>query len=280
MLSTADIAETWRAAAYLEYDWRAARGHCRDGHGGGAVMMAPPLGRSVYLKPRRALVPEAAALEKIASDLAHDLGVRVPPVVLTNHPSGWGGAAGVCASLVMYGFQLHWGAAAHGVRNHQEISVDEPSVAHARAALRAGGLPGDLILAAAREAAAAALVFDTWVGQPDHDHPSNIAWGMSLADETDHGLCFFDYEMALGVGGWPAVGPAPFPRELLDQIDARGLERAIAAVEALPAHDIGAVVRIPESYLRSERKEDIVTHLIHRRQRLREALTPVPKRQS
>lgn len=241
--------------------------------------MSDELGRPAYLKPRRPMVPEAAALEKLASDLAHDLGVRVPPVVLTNPPTAWSGATEICASLVLYGFQLHWGAASHGTKNKAEAIPDEQAMEHARGAIQARTRWGELILEAAVAAAAPALVFDTWVGQPDHDHPSNIAWGMNLANEADHGLCFFDYEMAFGVGGWAPVAPAPFPRELLAVLKAEDVMRAVTAVESLGAEHISAVVnRIPERFMSAERKRNIVTQLMDRRRRLHAALEPVAKR--
>lgn len=243
------------------------------------IVTAAPLGRTAYLKPRRPLVPEAAALEKIASDLAHDLDVRVPPVILTNPPGGWQGGPEVCASLVLYGFQLHWGAAQHGVQIRAGAAVPEDPTQHARAALLAGSSWGRLIEESARVAAARAFVFDSWVGQPDHNHPSNIAWGLSLTDESDHSLCFFDYEMAFGVGGWTELAPAPFPEELLAHLDPEEAVATISQVEGLPDETIRAVVhRIPGRFMKSKRKEDIIHTLVERRTQLRAALTPVLRR--
>lgn len=265
-MSTTDVAATWRAEAHLPYEWRPTKGHCRVGHGGGLIAICQALGRPAYLKPRKPLLPEAAALEKVASDLAHDLRVSVPPVVLTDPPEGWVGATEICASLILYGFQLHWGAASHGVQNRPINSMPDDPHEYARAALRSGTSWGKKILEVVPTSAARAYVFDTWVGQPDHNHPSNIAWGIDLQNEDDHGLCYFDYEMAFGVGGWTPLTPAPFPEELLSYMDPEEALKAAEEASIMPSENIRAVVsRVPSRYMPSDRKEDIITNLLERK---------------
>lgn len=279
MLTTNTIADDWRSSAFRTYQWRKAGGHCRTGHGGGMIVFRPELGRAAYMKPRKPMAPEAAALEKIASDLAYDLEVTVPPVILTDPPSGWNGCREVCASLVMFGFQLHWGGARHGVKIQYDGLVEDDPSAHARAAIMSDTTWGRMIVDDAKTVAARAFVFDTWVGQPDHDHPSNIAWGVNLADEADHSLCFYDYEMAFGVGGWADLTPAPFPRELLAHLDPESAEQALREVETFPIETIDDVTRrIPDRFMQPDRKENIIEQLTSRRMAVREALAPVLRR--
>lgn len=275
MLTRRAVAESWRANAYLPLAWRPANGgHLRQGHGGGVIAIDASLGRPAYIKPRSPMVPEASALEKIASDLAHDLGIELPPVVLTDPPTGWTAAnRQVCASLVVYGHQLHWGGAQHGVQLRPGSAVADDPAQHARAALLHKTAWGRLVATDIPIQAARAFVFDSWVGQPDHNHPSNIVWGIDTKDAGQHGLCFFDYEMAFGVGGWAAVGPAPFPEEMLAGMDRGEVAATIARVEAMQVAPIRAIVdRIPVRFMQHDRKEDLLQQLLTRRETLREVL--------
>lgn len=236
--------------------------------------METTLGRPAYIKPRAPMVPEAAALEKIASDLAHDLGVDVPPVILTDPPPGWTGTnRAVCASLVLYNFQLHWGGGQHGVRLPPGSAVKDDPNLHARAALLRQTKWGKMVAEAVPVAAARAFVFDCWVDQPDHNHPSNVVWGLDTADITRHGLCFFDYEMAFGAGGWSSLAAAPFPEELLAGMSREEVAATVARVQAYAPETIHAIVdRIPARFMNASRKIDVVQHLTERREALGEAL--------
>jgi hypothetical protein len=237
--------------------------------------MEPTLGRPAYIKPRSPMVAEAAALEKIASDLAHDLGVDVPPVILTDPPSGWAASSReVCASLVIYNFQLHWGGSQHGVKLPPGSAVKDDPNLHARAALLRQTTWGRMVAEAIPVAAARAFVFDAWVDQPDHNHPSNIVWGLDTHDPSRHGLCFFDYEMALGAGGWGPVAPVPFPEELLAGMDRREVAATVARVQGFAPETIHAIVdRVPSRFMNAARKTDVIQHLTARREHLGEALS-------
>jgi hypothetical protein len=267
-----EVAARWRQVAFLDEDWSVVPGHARIGHQGGVLAISKSLGRKAYIKPKKPMVPQAAANEKLAADLAHDLGVNVPPAVLTKPPvMGWDGQDLVCASLVMYGFQLHWGAAKHGTRN-PPANNDGPADS-ARGAILANSPWGRALRAAVPASAARALVFDTWVGQADHDHPSNIAWGINPQDESDNAVTFFDYEMAFGVGMWAPVARAPFPAELLALVDHEQVERAVSDVEQYDEDRLRSIVaRIDDRHLRPDQKSDIIGHLLARRALVRAAL--------
>ena len=267
-----DIAARWRETVREDDDWVVVRGHARSGHQGGVVALSKRLGRRVYIKPKAPMVTRAAANEKLAADLGHDLGVNVPPAVLTSPPTeGWGGQELVVASLVMYGFQLHWGAAKHGFRN-PPANTDRPDES-VRGAILSNTEWGEVLRQISPVPAARAFVFDTWVGQADHDHPSNIAWGVNPDDESDTALMFFDYEMAFGVGMWRDVQAAPFPAELLALLDRDEVERTVQAVESFDEERLtSTVARVPDSHLAPDDKADIIRQLLARRALVRAAV--------
>jgi hypothetical protein len=164
----------------------------------------------------------------------------------------------------MFGFQLHWGAARHGVRN-PSVNTDVPQTTM-RGTILTNTEWGRTLRAKAPVAAARALVFDTWVGQADHDHPSNIAWGINPDDENDNDILFFDYEMAFGVGGWAKVVRPPFPAELLNLIDHNEVALAAACVANYDEDRLRQTVnRIPKDHLPTDQKADIIKQLLARR---------------
>lgn len=271
-LSNKDIAKRWRETVREDHDWIVVSGHARSGHQGGVVALSKRLGRRVYIKPKKPMVIRAAANEKLAADLGHDLGVNVPPAVLTTPPAErWDGQGLVVASLVMYGFQLHWGAAKHGVRN-PATNTDE-SGESVRGAILSNTVWGEVLRKIAPVPASRAFVFDTWVGQADHNHPSNIAWGINPDNESDSALMFFDYEMAFGVGTWGPVQAAPFPAELMALLDRDEVERTVRAVEAFDEERLTMTVsRVPDSHLAPDEKADIIRQLLARRALVRGAV--------
>lgn len=272
--TTTDIAAEWRGLVDPSYGWRkctnqaGALGDYREGEGGGFFVEADGLqGRRAYLKPRQPDLSRTfcrAAREKIASDLAADVGVCVPPVILARRFEAAGEETCVCVSLVMYPRQWSWGQ----VRRFLSDRGGSP-IAKAVA---------DLI----PKAAARGLAFDTWVGQTDHaDHPHNIVLGYDPSDDADRSFVFLDYAMAMGVkGAWESQGymhcsVAPFPSYMVDNLDSAVLAETIDIIEALPESQVrGVVGRIPVSYLPETQGEIIAEGLLERRRLIRAALAP------
>ena len=98
--ANAELAAEWRKHAECPYPWKpcgnsaGVLGTIAKGEGGGLFVGFDELGgRRAYMKPTRKALPmyAKAAREKIASDLASELGVPVPPVLLTtreDRPAG------------------------------------------------------------------------------------------------------------------------------------------------------------------------------------------------
>ncbi|MBI5500479.1 MAG: hypothetical protein HY907_09560 [Deltaproteobacteria bacterium] len=203
-----------------------------------------------------------AAREKIASDLACDLKLTVPPVVLAHRENAGAEESDVCVSLVMYPVQYSW-------------YTVEPKIREI----------GDQVAGAARTAmwrtAALALAFDTWVGQGDHhNHPHNIVFGYVPGDLLHAEFVFLDYAWAFGFsGGWrgegtSTCGPVGFPTIMLANMDRPALLAAVAAIEQFDVATIKDVVaRIPTSHLDRQEGQLIASRLIQRRSSVRAALS-------
>jgi hypothetical protein len=264
-LSNGEISKLWRAEVVSTLPWAKSASQIGIIHGqecSGHYVTAPGIGRRAYLKPLKLLEDHAQravpAREKIASDLAYDLGLPVPPAVLVPSPGSL--PAGAVVSLVLYPFQWAW----------EQVRWLTPDDSVTAAAM-------NKVLA---ESAAAMLVFDTWVGQTDHDdHPHNIVWGYDTGDPTVSQIVYLDFARALGCentwagGAWTDLVEAPFPRKLRSLATNEAIEQAIDRVLQLSADSIrGVVHRIPNDYLDINQKCIIAEALLGRRDALKSTL--------
>ncbi len=113
--TTAEIASSWRAIVTSPWPWHRAPhqagamlGPVVEGEAGGFYVTSDAVPRRAYLKPLKkdpGPFRSRAAREKIVSDLAHDLGVAVPPVILYERPDG-GDERDCCVSLVVHATQF------------------------------------------------------------------------------------------------------------------------------------------------------------------------------
>lgn len=277
----------WRARCVSPWPWREAgqkAGELSDklphGEAGGHMMECEELGgRRGYMKPRlkeRESFRGRAVREKIVSDLACDLGVPVPPVLLWTRPDAPADEEEhCCISLVMYRHQWSWKEVKRFIIDHKLLApnLQTQLMTH---------LPS---------AGAKGLALDAWVMQSDHgDHPHNIIFGY---DETEPGqFLFLDYAFALGhkwlleqggrkLGwrsweteeGWKAPVEIPFPPHMDRFLQLEDLGLTIEAIEDFPEDTIQEVVsRVPGSYMADEEKEIVIRGLIERRQLIRPAL--------
>lgn len=114
-MTNAEVAKAWRAEVVSSRQWRRAPNQAGviEGEATGFFVKTAGFGRRAYLKPAKDHPDSArhrrAAREKIASDLACDLGLPVPPAVLWNRPSVEGGEQrAVVLTLVMFPRQWPW----------------------------------------------------------------------------------------------------------------------------------------------------------------------------
>jgi hypothetical protein len=267
---TAQIAAEWHEAVFIPYAWRKCAnqagvvGSLAPGEGGGFFVECDRVGRRAYLKPTRTDPNPSrarAAREKIAADLAYELGVPVPPVVLGERHEHGSDERYVSVSLVMYPRQWSW-------RQTKGLIPD-------------AGEAGRLVRAALPLSAARGLVFDAWLDQTDHadGHDHNIVFGYDPAAIENNCLIFLDYAMSLGWGGrWAKEGykhtdPPPFPPFLSNFLDKSVLADTIEAIERFPTQRIEHLVsRIPDTHLAQQERPMIIDGLNHRRSTVRTIL--------
>lgn len=264
-----EIAAEWRRLCISPHTWRA----CSDqaglttGEAGGYRVETDGFPRRGYLKPATAHGDEGrhcrAAREKIASDLAFELALPVPPALLTERVARpLGCTPWVVVSLIMYPHQWSW-------KDVRGLAIEETPLGAA--------------MAGALSRCSPLLALDTWLDQTDHaDHPENIVWGYNPARIADSCILFLDYANSLGFngqwnnGGWRNVQRAPWPPRLMEHLADGALKPTIAKIETLPEETVREIVnRIPDGYLPVDQKAVITEGLIGRRPLVRAALQSV-----
>ncbi|HEX3477231.1 MAG TPA: hypothetical protein VHT91_19550 [Kofleriaceae bacterium] len=282
---TQEMARSWREQVFLDCRWTVCPnqsgvlGYVAEGEAGGRFVVADRWPeRRAYMKPRRR-DPDPrrarAAREKICADLAHDVGCRVPPVVLSRREGEpFDEERACCVSLVMYPRQYPW----------EQI----------KRFLQAGPPGTEILRERLPVAAAEGFAFDTWVGQTDHadHHPHNIVFGYVLGTDPklpplEAEYVFLDFAMALGWGGlWEGdgartMGAAPFPPGMIDAIDMIALGGMLDRIESITDATIADIVnRIPDDYLSAAQREVITSGLRTRRALVRGLVASAAGRRS
>jgi hypothetical protein len=216
-----------------------------SGVGGGILVRSCPSGLVGYLKPLRAIpyIP-VAAYEKIASDLACEVGVNVPPVVLHRRPDLPPRQdplprleKRVAISLVP-GPNVRWG--------------DVFSLGAAD-----GGLSGQALLDARLLLAegSGVLALDAWLQNEDRDNPKNaiLVYGPRASTGT---LYYLDFETTMDrCGHWDQephqeFKPVRLPRFFAASIDPGRVRETAKRIAALSDDMVSQVVlRIPDDFL-------------------------------
>jgi hypothetical protein len=233
-----------------------------QGEAGGFFVESDAIGgRRAYMKPLRSGLSRAAR-EKIASDLAFDLAVPVPPALLATRDGVRSGEERfVCVSLVLFPQQYSW----RQVQQH----VSDPSSPVAQAV-------GNTLA----EDAALGLAFDTWLAQGDHnDHPHNVVFGFDRRTPGSGSLVFLDYSLSMGCphgwsdGKYATCSMVPFSRLMTERADKTKLEACICRIESYDVSSLEEVImRIPGTHLPRPEGEKILESLTARRALVRPAL--------
>lgn len=280
----------WRDHAVSPWKWsreattNQAGGHPKpvDGEAGGFMVSCGDQGNCrAYLKPLKKSESSAharAAREKICSDLAYELGVDVPPVLLVEregcpaHEEQY-----ACVSRVMHPRQWSW-------MQIKRFVVD-PSLD-----ARVNGI----IMQALPASAARGMALDAWVDQADHnDHPHNIIFGYAPGATSNGSFVFLDFAWSLGFPlprhrphgwskeAWKDVSPPMFPPHMARYVDVDVLEATVVAIETMSNDLIREIVaRIPDTFLPPEQRDLIVEGLIGRKALVREMLSAKLKRRT
>lgn len=260
-----ELADEWRQAVIRSWGWRPAKNQAgassdhAPGEAGGLFVGCDELPRHrAYMKPKKKEPGKfRAAREKIAADLAHDLGLCIPPVLLAQRNDAKSNEEEhVCVSLVLYPKQWSWKQLRPKIEQNSDTRIAE---------LAEQMMP---------EVAGLALAFDTWIGQWDHgDHPHNIVFGYDpKAPEEEHSFVFLDFAFSMGLDGrwsderYKIIEEAKFPKLMRDSIGQSEIEDGIKAIEELPDQAILDVVdRIPGTHIDSADRQLIKDALCFRK---------------
>lgn len=262
-MTNQEISNLWRASCVSQTEWRRSQNQAGavEGEATGEYVHAEDFPRRAYRKPitdkKDDFIYCRAAREKIAADLAHDLGFPVPPALLTRHEN-----RPAVVSLVMYPTQWPW-------EQIRSLKLDEET-------------PSAAAMLKELSRASPLLAFDTWLGQVDHgDHnPHNIIWGYNPRRLSESALIFLDYAYSMGFDAtswadrkWETMKVAAFPPLILGHLDGDLLEDAISRIELLTEEAIRDIVsRIEDFWMPPDQREMVQEALIYRRKHLRTCL--------
>ncbi len=189
-----------------------------------------------------------AAHEKICADLAYDLELPVPPVILWNRDRPPAGEEQFTAiSAVPFPAPRQW----------SEIKNNPAQLNAARGKMTA--------------VVSAMTVFDTWVQNVDHnDHPGNLLISMDSAGELQVAYIDYAYSLAYPWKGQQAnYQQCCSPYDPKIAADATIQRSVISAVQAFPEASIRDLVgRVPKEFLSSQHRTLIVDGLLDRQKRL------------
>lgn len=254
--ATEKTARLWRDIVVSSEDWRVERDigigesqpffvSCGPVSGVGKPGRKDVAGQEAY----------RAANEKIASDLAFDLQLPVPPVVLWRRLDGprAGKEALTCISAFPFTPLFSW----RSVTGDQQLLADFTSY---------------LIPFASAMAA-----FDTWVDNRDRPNDGNLVVQGDRLDPGRFRAAYIDYSYCLA-HSWgeneewsKPTAVRCYPDVVSPALDR--MEESIINIQSLAPDRIREIVdRIPEDFLRSSLKGNVAGGLLHRQKYLRDYL--------
>jgi hypothetical protein len=198
-----------------------------------------------------------AANEKIVADLAHELEMSVPPVVLYNRgPVVAGEEHRCCLSLIMYPEVYEWGTLF-------DLSLFPPLVQN--------------IVRSSIAHYSGTVALDLWIGQTDRNNARNVVFGIDSADHSDASFMFVDHSFTLNEGdrwranGWTTISPVPLPDVFKAALSRQLLLDGADKIAGLPDETIRSIVsRIPEEYMPQPQRDVVCEGLIGRKAMLTE----------
>jgi hypothetical protein len=233
----------------------------RGGEAGGFLVRSVQTGLIGYLKP---LNPRGhhsrSAYEKIASDLAYEIGVNVPPVVLYRRPDAESSQPREVSISFAWAGAVPWG---------DLCSIGETD----------GGVRPPALAALIRRLVAGSsgvMALDAWLRNTDRNNEGNAI--MTYAGVEDPGQLFYvDFANAMDFDGhWSADkdNHQKFERvavpPLLATCAARNrVEDAAQRIAGLSDSVVAEIVgRVPDDFLRAPAREQLLGWLVWRKQRL------------
>jgi len=256
----ASICKEWRRQLFTDREWvRTEEKPISPGEAGGYRVASAEFPFSAYLKPLRVceLHEPRAANEKIVADIASDLKLSVPPVLLyrrQNQPSNE--EVRCCISLVVYPEHHEWGQI-------WNLSLFPQSV--------------QLLVRDALSSYSKTFALDLLIGQTDRNNQRNVVLGADAASPPNTEFLFLDHAMSLNYGnrwdnmGWKKVEMVPIPDILKSSLRKDlVLDGADQLADLADAHVQDIVERIPEDYMASAHRAAVIAGLNGRKHLLRQ----------
>lgn len=225
------------------------------GEAGGFLVRTDGFAYKGYLKPTNVCPPEhpRAALEKIASDIAYELDLPVPPVQLFKrnlvNPNE---ESRNCISLVVYPEQYAWGQI-----------WDTNTIAQ----------PFRKILKGALARCSGMIALDLWLGQTDRNNHNNAIYGSDPEHEAESGFLFIDFANTMIFNHawegdiWKTVRPLSLPQVMVDSIDKKVLRLTLDNIRSFGEPILSDIVgRMPDDFLPKEGRDHLLSALIGRRE--------------
>lgn len=244
------IGRAWRQEAKSRTSWSAdgTPGHLGGQASGYRVTSGTvnAFAKPSVVGPENPQIPRAAH-EKIAADLAHEMGLPIPPVILhTWHAIPCGNQAHVALSLWPFSVVHKW--------QHIESLPDVCVVAKAKV----------------RQIASALVAFDTWLDNRDRANAGNLL--VSGADDGSLAVAYIDYSYSM-VYGWrgsveayKSINPCvPYP---IDQasVDRGMLRQSMIEISNMSDEVISSIVnRVPGEFLQEDDRGLILEGLLYRK---------------
>lgn len=249
-------AQKWNDGIFSEIRWEKDRdSYVNNGEAGGYIVRSPECPFPAYLKPTKHDGRPRAAYEKIAADLAAQINVLVPPVLLyENRNASRGEEPHQCVSLILYEkiVELHHLRSMKGF----ELTFVRQKISES------SGI----------------IAYDTFLSNTDRNNERNIIYGIS-ENENDEKFMYIDFSNSMNYEKrWENenfnrfIFPS-FPPELLNFADVKMIENVIERIEQFSDSNISKTIsRIPGSYLEDKEKAIIQEGLIERKKNLRKFL--------
>jgi hypothetical protein len=259
------IAKEWRELVTSPYSWKRSQNtKLQHGGAGGYEVEADGFRFRGYLKPTTLCSDEhpIAAHEKIAADLAYELNVPVPPVVLylreatstqTAATASQGNEeARTCVSLITYDEQHEW----QGI---MDLAGQAPAV---RAIIRAS-----------MARCSGAIVLDLLLGQTDRNNGRNVIFGINPKVQSQSSFLFLDFANSMNMtnrwakGQWSTVTDPGFPGIMKDSLDRSIIKETLDRLLGMSQSTIEQIVRrIGSPFMTDHYKTTITEGIIGRRQ--------------
>ena len=257
---TENLARAWRDQTVTDWEWNPRpdlgilSGETNPfwvGHGDAVGLAKPGIRRQhIHRVPR-------AAHEKIAADLAYDLNLPVPPVVLWDRASVLPGEARFVAI----------------------IAVPFPNPAELES-VTLESESGHRSLEVMSGVASAMSVFDTWLSNTDHRYPSeNVLIGMANGDASIARLAYIDYAFSMSYAwrakSYKAPGGVPiYHPEISPDYDA--MNATLINIETIMEEDIFEIIeRVPPCFFTRRLLDLTWDGLLYRQAHLRELMTSI-----